>query len=60
MRCKNILNPKHQYQCQLICQKVLNPNEVLPNIKREKILESVSPPKFLLEKAKFVFNTFIF
>lgn len=55
MRCKNILNPKHQYQCQMLRQKAINPDEPLSNIQRNKLLEGVNPPKLLIEKAKYVF-----
>lgn len=56
MRCRDILNPKHQYQCQVLRQKAMHANEPLSDVQWEKLLKGVAPPKLLIEKAKFVIN----
>ncbi|KAI1707556.1 ku70/Ku80 beta-barrel domain-containing protein [Ditylenchus destructor] len=57
MRCKHINNPKHQYQCQLLRQKAMHPGEPLAQVDRDKLLEMLSPPKEMLEKAREVIES---
>uniref|UniRef100_A0A915D472 Ku domain-containing protein n=1 Tax=Ditylenchus dipsaci TaxID=166011 RepID=A0A915D472_9BILA len=57
MRCKQINNPKHQHQCQVLRQKAMHPGEPFPELDRAKLLEMLSPPKEMLEVAKDIIES---
>lgn len=52
LRCKDIRNPKHQYQCQVLRKMALHPNEGFPEIDKKRILKILSPPEEMVKKAE--------
>lgn len=47
------MNPKHQYQCQVLRHKAMHPDKPFPELDRDSLLAVVSPPRELLQQAKY-------